>query len=420
MLYVVVRLQPQARLAGPLAGLSRLDASPSGHALLDVGRGRAKARDPSRLGAIHRHARSPADFSRGLPPRPPATRGCSASVCGGTGTGILVSPWRFPEPLPSPPFQSGTVPGNLPGDTKTRQRRQVRSRPALRRRRPGGRPSARFSERTWPRPIGVPVPGSATRRSTPSGATSPRVRARWSASSVMPQNGPSRLGPSLFAACRFRPPRMGWGKEFPHEAHHRGRDRALETLWRLAVGPDCLIPAIKIASDTVSPASACRRPIPMQHRDSATTSASRTWCAAFAVPLRSSTTTTATLYALRHVSTAAQGSTSWPGAVLVAPPQTVFVTVVLHGLLWALALQERRPRWPPRDPRPPCAPPSSAGCRVQIAPSRCQRKQPALWAASPRIARSTLDRASIPARLVFVPFAFYDFICLEHVGHLMG
>ena len=55
----------------------------------------------------------------------------------------------------------------------------------------------------------------------------------------------------------------GWGggKSSPTPAHHRGRDRATETLWRLASGPDGLIPAIKIASEPASPAPACRRSI---------------------------------------------------------------------------------------------------------------------------------------------------------------
>lgn len=56
---------------------------------------------------------------------------------------------------------------------------------------------------------------------------------------------------------------------------------------------------------------------------------------------------------------------------------------------------------------------------MQITPSTsCQRKQPALWAAGadPRIARSTLDRASFLARLAFVPLAAYDLPCHEHTG----
>ena len=81
-------------------------------------------------------------------------------------------PSGSPNPSLRPLSKSGTVPGNLPGDTKTRQRRRA---PLSTLRRGASLRGAR------PRPLGVPVPGSATRRLTPSGATSPRVRARWSA-----------------------------------------------------------------------------------------------------------------------------------------------------------------------------------------------------------------------------------------------
>ena len=187
------------------------------------------------------------------------------------------------------------------------------------------------------------------------------------------------------------------GERVPPRAHHRGRDRALETRVRLSSGPDGLIPAIKIAT---APSRPLRRVGGLSAvADSATTSAPRTWCPARSVPLRSSTTTTATPTRCSTCPPPPGGSTSWPGAVLIAPSQTVFVTAVLHGLLLALALQKRRPRWLPRDPRPPCCAPPSAGRRVQITPSTsCQRKQPALWASGaprPPSARGPRNGAAV-------------------------
>ena len=134
-------------------------------------------------------------------------------------------------------------------------------------------------------------------------------------------------------------------------AHHRGRDRALETRGRLASGPAGLIPAIKSRRPLRRPVR--RGGVLSAGADSATTNASRTWCPAFAVPLEVFDYDHRHAYALRLVSADAQGSTSWPGAVLCAPSQTVFDLPVSTDCLGALALQERRPRWPPRDPRPP-------------------------------------------------------------------
>ena len=99
-------------------------------------------------------------------------------------------------------------------------------------------------------------------------------------------------------------------------AHHRGRDRAPETLVRLASGPDGLIPLIM--------SRLARYALGMP----------------FGPPrLRAATDA-------RRLDFMAGGRPRRAVADRVRPAG-------LHGLLLALALQIRRPRWPPRDPRPP-------------------------------------------------------------------
>ena len=166
----------------------------------------------------------------------------------------------------------------------------------------------------------------------------------------MPQNGPRN------SVLRFLRPAAsglrGWGggRSSPTRRIIAGADRALETRGRLAYGPDGLIPAIKIASATCSPLR--RVGVLSAGADSATTSAARTWCPALRGRLRSSTTTTAT-----------------PTRCSTCPPPP---RARLHGRRPSSARRRRpcstcrsprtalgacptvrRPRWPPRDPRPP-------------------------------------------------------------------